>query len=195
MLGMQDTTRTEPKNATGLVLPGNEATFEIYRVWKSLPAISLKGVTREVLFQQAGIDDELVLEVLDIKTQAQFAAKYDLNPGTLSEWNKKIDDLDPLIEAKGWARKLAKNMVMALYAHALRKGDPALMKLFFQVVSEWSEKSTVEHDFPQVTEFNISIAAPKKDAETKTEGQASTDKLGNDAPPGGSVPVPTGPGN
>lgn len=191
---MQDNPQTTANISQDVSIPDREALFEIYRVWKSLPVLALKGVTRESLFQQAGIDDPIINEIVGIKTQGDFADRYDIHITTLTRWNKKIDEMDPLIEAKGWGRKLAKNMVMALYAHAVRKGDPALFKLFFQVVNEWSEKSTVEHDFVNVTEFNISIAQPKNaPIQNKTDG--NKDQLGNDAQASPSVPVPTGPGN
>lgn len=163
--------------------------FDIYAVWRALPTVTLNKMSRRDMLESMGVDDELILELATIKTQSQFAERYNVHINTLTDWNKRILELDPLREVKKWAQILTKNMVTAMYTHAIKKGDAQLYKLFFQVVNDWSEKQKVEHDYLGVTEVNISLAAPKQHGtETKTE---DNNKLGGDIKTAPSVGVPT----
>lgn len=192
---MQNETKSNYNNkeiVTVDILTKNQGKFELYKIWKSLPVIMLNKMRREDYLTTLGIDDPVVMELAQIKTQVEFASQYDLTPATLSEWNKKIFELDPLAEAKNWARPLVKNMVMALYMHAIKKGDAQLIKLYLQVVNDFNEKSTVEHDFPHITNFNISIAKKNNDVTTK---ESDGYRLGNDGKTGTSVRVPYRPRN
>lgn len=148
-----------------------EEIYEKYALWKSLPIVMIRKMDRAKINAEVGIDDDEILDLCEIHSQGEFAAKYQLSRFTLTDWNKKIAERDPLYEAKGWARHLAKNMIFSLYSHAIKKGDAFLYKLFFQIVSDWNEKQTVQHDFPQITEFNISIARPKINAPNTEKGK------------------------
>lgn len=173
------------------ILDKNKMKFELYRIWKSLPVIMLNKMRREDYLTTLGIDDPVIMELAQIKSQVEFASIHDMEPATLTAWNKKILELDPLIEAKNWARPLVKNMLMALYMHAIKKGDAQLIKLYLQVVNDFNEKSTVEHDFPHITEFNINIAKKNND----TIKEQHQDRLGHDGKTGTSVRVPYRPRN
>ena len=159
MFYMQTATRTKQEIA---VLERNQELFELYALWRSLPIPILRTMTPEQIYQRLAIDDPQVLELTQIHTQADFGEKYKLDKNTLTDWNKKIRALDPLHEAKGWARNLAKNVVMSLYNHAIRKGNPLNMKLFFQVVNDWEETSKIKQTPGNVT-FVFSAIEPKKE--------------------------------
>jgi hypothetical protein len=120
------------------------ALYEVYALWRSLPVSILSQVSRDELVNRFGIDDENVANLVQIKTQTAFAEKYDLSIDTLTDWNKKIREKDPLIEARQWALSLTKNVVLSLYNHAIRKGNAELYKLFFKVVNEWQEKIKID---------------------------------------------------
>lgn len=179
-----------------LVLPENEEVFATYALWKSLPIPILKNMTREQITDKMGIDDEIILDLIEIPTQKVFAERYNLHHDTLSDWNNKIRIRDPLFEAKGWARGLAKNMVLSMYNHAIRKGNPLLMKLFFQVANDWQEKSTVEHDYLGVTEIAVTLAPKnisKKISQSPDHGETTDkDKLGTNGETKPSEAVPVG---
>jgi len=158
--------------------------YNKYALWKSLPRIYLKRLSPDEMMRNIGIDDEEMLEVAQIRSQIDFAEKYDIHPNTLTEWNKKIAENNPLLESKSWAQSLAKNMVFALYTHTIQKGDAQLFKLWFQVVNDWNEKSMVEHSVPQITEFitmpyqpiEIKNESTTKNSETRNQDQVDTDK-------------------
>lgn len=139
-----------------LVLPENEQTFELYALWKSLPINILNKMPQEQLQEKMGIDDPFVLELVKIPNQHAFAEKYDIRDATLSDWNKKILENDPHYESKNWARNLTKNVMLSFYNHTVRKGNPLLYKLWFQVINDWEETSKIKFA-PGGIEFNFSM--------------------------------------
>lgn len=152
------------------VLDRNRETFETYALWRSLPIPILKTMNREQLRDKMGFDDDDILDLIAIPTQRDFAQKYDLGMDTLTQWNKKLRDRDPLFEAKGWAKGLAKNVIISMYNHALRKGNPLLFKLFFQVINDWEEKSVIKQT-PADIEFFIDLI--KKEVPQPIEAEAT----------------------
>mgnify|MGYP001573280773 FL=1 len=65
--------------------------FESYIMWLSMPAI-LRGQPRHVI-EKFGIDDELAMSLLEIKTQKEFANRFGIKDfGTLSAWNKRVEE-------------------------------------------------------------------------------------------------------
>ena len=64
--------------------------FESYVIWKSLPSF-LKGQPKQVL-EKYGINEDLLMELLEIKSQKEFAQRFTIkDPGTLTDWNKRIE--------------------------------------------------------------------------------------------------------
>lgn len=163
------------KKQTG-VHQKNAELFETYALWRSLPMPILKQMTPEQIREKMGFDDDDVLELCDIKTQNEFAAKYGVHYTTISEWNKLIRERDPLYEAKGWARGLAKNVVLSMYNHAIRKGNPLLMKLFFQVINDWEESSKVKMT-PGDIEFFIDVMPRKPEKKLTTKAKVKKDAI------------------
>lgn len=174
----------------------NQEIYDLYAIWKSLPVTLMSKMSRDDVINKVGIEDEVLLDLIELRTQGEFAEKYDLSPNTLSEWNKKIKEKDPLFEARNWAKHLAKNMMFSLYSHALKKGDPFLYKLFFQVTNGWNEKAVVEDDETDIVTINIGIAKPRQtnggntngDNKVKEAGTGSV--LGDDRAPVRGVPIP-----
>lgn len=165
-----------------------EAIFNIYSVWKSIPRFNFVNpatkfkMSSEELLETLGIDDPQILELAKIKTQTDFGERYDIHITTLTLWNKRLtNEYDPLTEVKKWAVGLTKNMVFAMYNHAIRKGDAQLYKLWFQVVNDWEEKAQLLQDYKGVTVFNIGPAQnEKKEINKNTNSQArigGTDRL------------------
>lgn len=142
IIKMQKTTPTQ--SHTPAVLDRNKELFELYALWKSLPIPILKQMSEADLRGKMGFDDDQIIDLVKIHYQKDFAMRYGLDEATMVDWNKKLLDRNPLFEAKGWARNLAKNMMLSMYNHAIRKGNPQLMKLFFQVANDWEEKSQVQ---------------------------------------------------
>lgn len=107
--------------------------FDSYILWKSLPSI-LRGQPKQIL-EKFGIDDEIAISLLEIKTQAEFAKRFEIkDPVTLSDWNKRIekDGLIPSINA--WARKLTPNVTLSLYKAITKNGKAGDVKAWYEIV-------------------------------------------------------------
>ncbi|CAB4151831.1 hypothetical protein UFOVP594_35 [uncultured Caudovirales phage] len=125
--------------------------YEMFRTWLELPSM-FKGKNETDLIEKVGIDDVMILELLQHRTQNDFAAFYDVDIGTLSVWKRKMraDGYDPMFGIRKWSQTLMKNIVTATYNSGMSK-DPkanADRKLFMQLTG-WVEKSAVEHQAPQ----------------------------------------------
>src|ERR1035437_8362552 len=87
--------------------------FESYAMWKALPSF-LRGQPRQVL-EKFGIDEDIVIDLLEIKTQAEFARRFDIkDPSTLTDWNKRLEKEGSILRIHEWARKLTPNVIFAL---------------------------------------------------------------------------------
>jgi len=110
--------------------------FATYVTWKSLPTF-LRGQPEAVL-RKMGIDDELAIELLQLKTQKDFAARYDVKDlGTLTDWNKRIEEDGLLEHTNVWARKLTPNVVLALYKNATKHGKSKEVKTWFELIENF----------------------------------------------------------
>lgn len=107
--------------------------FNSYVLWKSLPSF-LKGQPK-VMLEKFGITDELAVELLQIKTQGEFATKFGIkDPGTLTDWNKRIDKEGLLTSINSWARSLTPNVVLALYKNVSKNGKAQEVRAWFEII-------------------------------------------------------------
>jgi len=107
--------------------------FNSYVLWKSLPSF-LKGQPK-VMLEKFGITDELAVELLQIKTQGEFATKFGIkDPGTLTDWNKRIEKEGLLASINSWARSLTPNVVLALYKNASKHGKAQEVRAWFEII-------------------------------------------------------------
>lgn len=107
--------------------------FESYIMWKSMPSI-LRGQPRQFL-EKFGIDDEVAIDLLSIKTQTEFAAHFGIkDPGTLTDWNKRIEKEGLAQGINAWARKLTPNVLLALYKNITKNGRAAEIKAWYEIV-------------------------------------------------------------
>lgn len=76
-----------PNNAKKSVY--KEKEFEIYLLWKSLPA-HYRNMKKTEL-ESSGFTDPLILKIIKIKNQTEFAKYFHIKDlGTLTDWNNKI---------------------------------------------------------------------------------------------------------
>jgi hypothetical protein len=108
--------------------------FEAYVLWRSMPSI-LRGQPKHVI-EKLGIDDEVAMSLLDIKNQTDFAKRFGIKDlGTLSAWNKKIDEDGGLMKSINmWAKRLTPNVISALYREATKTGKAAEVKAWIEIV-------------------------------------------------------------
>jgi hypothetical protein len=107
--------------------------FESYAMWKAMPSI-LRGQPRQVL-ERFGIDDEIAVDLLEIKTQKEFAKKFNIkDPATLTDWNKKIEKEGLIPGINAWARKLTPNVLLALYKAISKDGKASEVRVWYELV-------------------------------------------------------------
>lgn len=112
--------------------PYKKQVYETYALWKSLPSF-LKGQPRVVL-AKFGIEEEAVFELLSIKTQLDFSKKYEVDAGTLTDWNKRLEKDGLSKNLNAWARKLTPNIIFALYKNIIKSGRAHEVRAWFEIV-------------------------------------------------------------
>lgn len=166
--------------------PYKNELFELYCLWKSLPyqfkvppkdkATGQRPNPREFC-EMMGIEDLTIWELAEIRTQAQFAEKYDLDPTTLVLWNRNQKLRDNLADMRMWAKHMSRSILMSLGNNAMRKGLSFDVKLWFQLVEGWEEKQKVEHNYQGVQVVEILDAEYKDTVETNKETTNSVEVL------------------
>ncbi len=107
--------------------------FNSYVLWKSLPSF-LKGQPK-VMIEKFGITDDIAVELLQIKTQGEFATKFGIKDGgTLTDWNKRIEKEGLLTTINSWARNLTPNVVLALYKNVSKNGKAQEVRAWFEII-------------------------------------------------------------
>ena len=142
---------TKTKNINN---PYKKEIYETYVIWRSIPAF-LREKKHEDIAEELKIDQELISDLVVIRTQTEFAKKYGIENSTLSNWNKLIEKRDALGDARQWASKFTKNIVFALYQNALKTGNARSVELFFKAISKWNPKQSKQSEYRGVTQFNI----------------------------------------
>lgn len=138
------------KSPGGAIVPKEKAevylkqTFELYGIWKNLPPV-LRKLSPEDLEEQIGIDDPVIVELLKIRNQTEFAAAFDVRQETLSQWNKRLDETSAVGWIKKWSKGMIRNVLLASYQNAKSKSGTAFMdrQLLFKVLDDYEDKSRV----------------------------------------------------
>ena len=112
--------------------PYKKQVYETYALWKSLPSF-LKGQPR-VALEKFGIEEEAVFELLSMKTQLEFSKKYEVDVGTLTDWNKRLEKDVLTKDLNAWARKLTPNVIFALYKNIIKNGRAHEVRAWFEIV-------------------------------------------------------------
>lgn len=134
------------KNKNRHKKPKEQEIYDLYKFWKSLPAM-WRGMEPKDLEAKFSIDDPMTIELLQIKTQTQFAEKFGINIDTTTDWNKRMEDegVDYLADARKWANKLTKNVILAHYNKMIRKFDPVSGDIWYKTIAGFSEKKEIAH--------------------------------------------------
>ena len=147
-----------PNNTKNTANPYKKDVYEIYVAWRSIPAF-IRELQHQEIAENLNLEEPLFAELLAIRNQTEFAEKYGVENSTLTNWNKLIQKKDPLNESRKWASKFTKNILYALYKNALDTGNPASIKLWFEVVHGWSiRENHKKQEYLGVTQFNINLA-------------------------------------
>ena len=122
--------------------PTKYAEKEIYWTWYSIaPILRMRSVAE---LDTMGIADPLVRNLMEIKNQKDFMKKYKISQATASKWNKEFSER-PMRERFSWLRTLTGNVLISMYRKAIAEGDAPRVKLWAQLVEDWTEKSEVDN--------------------------------------------------
>lgn len=165
------------------VKPYKEYEYELYCLWKRLPfvfktppkdkATGIRPEPKEFL-EMLGIVDPQIVELSEIKTQAQFGEKYNVNEKTLVEWNNTAKARSALDDIRKWATHMTQGILMAMGNKALRKGDSYEVKLWMQMIEGWQEKQTLELQHRGAKVFEISTEDEKDESKMETNKETSS---------------------
>ena len=144
----------KPTNTKNTSNPYKKDVYETYTLWRSIPAFMRQAKHKDIA-EQLHIEEPLVLELVAIRTQGEFAKKYGVEQSTLSNWNKLMEKRDPLADTRQWAGGLVKNLLFKLYMNALKTGDPRAIELFLRAGCGWNPNEKKQSEYKGVTQFNI----------------------------------------
>ena len=121
-----------------------QKTFEVYKLWRHLP-LFLRGQPPEVI-AKFGIEEDVAISLLEIPDQKQFARKYGVVPGTLVDWNHKIDsEPDAFVEStRAFARKLSTSSIGLVYRKLMQDGDAARARVVLETAGVLRSEAKVE---------------------------------------------------
>jgi len=130
--------------------PIKEREYRMFLIWKSLPLEFTQAGRSHLL--EMGIDDEELLDLSDIKTQKDFATKFELDEATLSLWNRHKPPVEYSdIDWRVWARPLTRRVVGFLFEGIKKDMDANRIKLWMQMVDGFVEESKVTENVSKET--------------------------------------------
>lgn len=81
----------------------------------------------------------------DPKTQVEFSKKFGVGQDTLSEWKQRKGFVESVKKKRcEWGRDRTPEVIQALFKRIVKTGAAAEVKLWFQIIEEWSEKITTD---------------------------------------------------
>lgn len=134
--------------------PLKEKEYRLFLIWQSLPLEIKKGGAEYL--ENAGIDDEELQELANIKTKLEFSEKYGLNKDTMTKWSREpIPAEYQMIDWRVWASKLTTRVVNLLFQGIEADKDAARIKLWLQAVDGYVEQSSVNNNVSVDTLNNV----------------------------------------
>lgn len=106
--------------------------YRLYLIWKALPVNALDC---NEIAEGLSIERWELEQVAGIKTQSEFAKRFGIHPGTLTEWNNhQIPSDYAHLDWRTWAKSLTKEVVFSLYQGILEHADAARVRLWFNYI-------------------------------------------------------------
>ena len=134
------------KKATSQNFPkfSPEQRMEIIAEWKAFPSLIRKMGLDAI--QNLGLDPSEWEVFLLLKTREELADHLGISRRQLytDEHTDEVEERVRELEKK-WAGDRTPNVILGLYRGAVKEGDAARVKLWFQIFRDWSEKQKMEH--------------------------------------------------
>jgi hypothetical protein len=106
------------------------------------------------------------MEEFGFTTLGEFAKRFKVNPGTLSEWLKE-PEIQEQIKAtwKRWGKERTPDVIMSLYKKAITEGNAAEAMTWMKIIEDWTEETHHKHsgEIKGSEQPKIIIIRPNKD--------------------------------
>ncbi len=108
-------------------------------------------------------------ELREPRTQVELSKKFRVGEDTLSSWKKQRGFWEEVAKKrKDWSKEKTSDVIYSLYKRILETGNSAEVKLWFQLMEDWSERlmNITEKDDPldRMTTAEIEELIAKKKA-------------------------------
>jgi hypothetical protein len=84
-------------------------------------------------------------------TQVELSKHFGVGQDTLSEWKKRTGFWEEVAkQRKEWSKEKTSDIIYALYKRIIETGNAAEVKLWFQLIENWSERfrTSIEEENP-----------------------------------------------
>ena len=83
-------------------------------------------------------------------TQVELSKHFGVGQDTLSEWKKNRILEEVARQRKEWSKEKTSDIIYALYKRIIETGNAAEVKLWFQLIENWSERfrTSIEEENP-----------------------------------------------
>ena len=104
--------------------------FRLFFIWRTLPAVFFGKSDKEL--KKLGIVDPIVVDLLKIRTQKEFAKQFKVREATLTEWKDKIKENGLEEDTFTFFKSLTKNVYAAFYNATIDNADAARVRLWLE---------------------------------------------------------------
>ena len=117
--------------------------YIVFTKWKAISP--LLKITPTAELEKLGINDPLELELCKIKSEAEFAKKYNLDPSTLWRWGKK-KKTQAIVDKMmfDWFRKKTPSVLLGFYRSTVRYGDAQRVELWLKYFMKFVPTTQVD---------------------------------------------------
>lgn len=121
-----------------------------------------KPAEREKLVQFVALPTPFRTKEFGYYTLQDFAKENSVNPGTISQWLKEEEIQNKIKdEWKNWGRNRTPDVIAGLLRTAVQDGSAAEVKLWMQIIENWTEKIETDITINPLKSLLIQIADDK----------------------------------
>lgn len=132
------------RESTPVFNPYKGQEYRMFLIWRSLP-VTLRGISEEQA-EERGVKDPEIVELIQLKTQSDFAERFQISMNTLTEWKRQaVPDEYQMIDWRYWAREFTPEVVHHLLEGIREKKKADSIKLWFQTVDGFVEETAVNN--------------------------------------------------
>lgn len=118
--------------------------YRLFLTWRTLP-VTLRGISVEDA-EDRGVKDPELLELIQLKTQSDFANRFQISMNTLTDWKKQpVPEEFEKLDWRYWAREFTPEVVHHLLEGIREKKKADAIKLWFQTVDGFVEETAVNN--------------------------------------------------